>query len=86
MAQPFTTTARRFGGLFLLHEPQKITPMKTRIVKNWRTTLLGTALLIIAIVLLIFKTLTGGEFIALLPTILGLLFMPDTVFKIHRRD
>lgn len=60
--------------------------MKTRIVKNWRTTLLGTALLIIAIVLLIFKTLTGGEFIALLPTILGLLFMPDTVFKIQRRD
>ena len=60
--------------------------MKTRIVKNWRTTLLGTALLIIAIVLLIFKTLTGGEFIALLPTILGLLFVPDTVFKIHRRD
>ncbi len=60
--------------------------MKTRIVKNWRTTLLGLFLLAVAIVLLYLRTLTGGEFIALLPTILGLLFMPDSVFKIHRRD
>ena len=55
--------------------------MKTRIVKNWRTTLLGIILFIVSIVLLLFKTLTGGEFIALLPTILGLLFMPDSIFK-----
>ncbi|NCA77074.1 MAG: hypothetical protein EOM90_12145 [Alphaproteobacteria bacterium] len=54
--------------------------MKNRIVKNWRTTLLGLVLLFVAIVLLYLRTLTGGEFIALLPTILGLLFMPDSVF------
>jgi len=60
--------------------------MKNRIVKNWRTTLLGLVLLAAAIVLLYLRTLTGGEFIALLPTILGLLFMPDSVFRIQRRD
>lgn len=60
--------------------------MKTCIVKNWRTTLLGLVLLAVAISLLYLRILTGGEFIALLPTILGLLFVPDSVFKMQRRD
>jgi len=59
--------------------------MKTRILRNWRTSLLGLALLIIVIVLLFLKTITGGEFIALLPTILGLLYIQDTVFNVNPR-
>ena len=55
--------------------------MKTRLFRNWRTSLLGGALLVIVILLLFLKTNTGGEFIALLPTILGLLYVPDSVFK-----
>ncbi len=55
--------------------------MKTRLFRNWRTSLLGGALLAAAIILLSCRILTGSEFIALLPTILGLLYVPDTIFK-----
>ncbi len=55
--------------------------MKTRLVKNWKTSLLGIILLIVTIFLLYQKILKGGEFIALLPTILGLLYLPDTILK-----
>ncbi|MBL7139195.1 MAG: hypothetical protein ISS17_10530 [Bacteroidales bacterium] len=57
--------------------------MKTRILRNWRTSLLGLALLIIFIILLFTKSITGGEFIALLPTILGLLYVQDSIFKVN---
>ena len=57
--------------------------MKTRILRNWRTSLLGLALLIITIILLFKQTITGGEFIALLPIILGLLYVQDSVFKVN---
>lgn len=53
--------------------------MKTRVVRNWKTTLLGIALLITAVAMLYLDHLTGGEFIALLPTILGLLYLPDSI-------
>ena len=56
--------------------------MKTRILRNYRTSLLGLALLITTIILLFKQTITGGEFIALLPTILGLLYIQDSVFTI----
>ena len=55
--------------------------MKTRILRNWRTSLLGGALLVIMIILLFMRIVTGGEFTAILPTILGLLYVPDNIFK-----
>ncbi|MDD4589541.1 MAG: hypothetical protein PHG06_03780 [Parabacteroides sp.] len=55
--------------------------MKTRVVKNWKTSLLGIILLVVSVILLFLKILTGGEFIALLPTILGLLYLPDEILK-----
>ena len=58
--------------------------MKTRILRNWRTSLLGGALLVIMIILLFMRIITGGEFTAILPTIMGLLYVPDTIFKTTR--
>jgi hypothetical protein len=60
--------------------------MKTRLIRNWRTTALGILLLVITSVLLFLKILTGGEFIALLPTIIALLLSPDTILKNVTRD
>jgi len=59
--------------------------MKTRIFSNWRTSILGIALLITFIILLFFKSITGGEFAALFPTILGLLYVKDTIFKVNSK-
>ena len=58
--------------------------MKTRVVKNWRTSLLGIILLIVSIVLLSLRIITGGEMIALLPTIVGLILAPDSLLKGNR--
>lgn len=55
--------------------------MKTRVIRNWKTSLLGIALLIVSVILLFLKLLTGGEFIALLPTIIGLIYLPDTILR-----
>jgi len=55
--------------------------MKTRVVKNWRTSLLGVILLIVSIVLLSLRIITGGEMLALLPTIVGLILAPDSLLK-----
>lgn len=55
--------------------------MKTRMVKNWKTSLLGLILLIASTTMLYMKVITGGEMIALLPTIVGLLCAPDSLFK-----
>ena len=55
--------------------------MKIRIVNNWRTTLFGTVLLIVSVVMLLLKFISGGEFIALIPTIVGLLCAPDSMLK-----
>lgn len=55
--------------------------MKTRVLKNWRTTLIGGVLLVASLLLLLLRIITGGEFIALLPTIIGLLCAPDNVLK-----
>jgi len=58
--------------------------MKTRLFRNWRTSLLGGALLLTMILLLSNKIITGGEFVAILPTILGLLYVPDNIFKAQK--
>lgn len=57
--------------------------MKTRIFQNWRTSLLGFVLLILSSVLLFMKIITFGEFTAFLPTVIGLIYVQDTIFKIH---
>jgi hypothetical protein len=59
--------------------------MKIRIFTHWQTSLLGILLLIVAITLLFLKIITLGEFTAFFPTILGLLYVRDTVFKITPR-
>jgi len=55
--------------------------MKKRIISNWRTSLLGFILLATSVSLLYLRIMSGGEFIALLPTILGLLYLPDEVLR-----
>jgi hypothetical protein len=56
--------------------------MKDRILTNWKTTALGFTLLILTVVLLFMKIITLGEFSAFFPTILGLIYVRDTVLKI----
>ena len=55
--------------------------MKTRVVTNWKSSLLGLVLLIVAVVMLYLRIITGGEMVALLPTIVGLLCAPDSIFN-----
>jgi len=59
--------------------------MKERIFNNWKTSALGIILLVLAIVLLCMKIITLGEFSGFFPTILGLLYVRDTIFKINPR-
>ena len=59
--------------------------MKDRILNNWKTTGLGIILLILAVVLLFMRIITLGEFSAFFPTILGLIYVRDTVLKITSR-
>ena len=59
--------------------------MKERIFSNWKTTVLGIMLLVMAVVLLFMRIITLGEFSAFFPTILGLIYVRDTVFKITER-
>jgi len=57
--------------------------MKERIFNNWKTSALGIILLVIAVVLLFMRIVTLGEFSGFFPTILGLLYVRDTILKIH---
>lgn len=57
--------------------------MKERIFNNWKTSTLGIILLVIAVVLLFMRIITLGEFSGFFPTILGLLYVKDSIFKIH---
>ncbi len=56
--------------------------MKERIFNNWKTSALGIILLIAALVLLFMKIITLGEFSGFFPTILGLIYVRDTIFRI----
>ena len=60
--------------------------MKERIFNNWQTTTLGIILLILAVVLLFMRIITLGEFSAFFPTIVGLIYVRDTVLKITSKD
>jgi hypothetical protein len=55
--------------------------MKERIFNNWKTSILGLILLAITIVLLFMKIITLGEFSSFFPTILGLLYVKDTILQ-----
>ncbi len=57
--------------------------MKERIFNNWKTTALGIILLILAVVLLFMRIITLGEFSAFFPTILGLIYVRDTILKLN---
>ncbi len=57
--------------------------MKTRIFQNWRTSLLGLVLLILSSILLFMKIITFSEFTAFLPTVIGLIYVQDSIFKIR---
>ena len=59
--------------------------MKERIFNNWKTSALGIILLVIAVVLLFMRIVTLGEFSSFFPTILGLLYVRDTILKINPR-
>jgi len=56
--------------------------MRTRLFINWRSTLIGLVLLIVSLILVFHRIITFTEFTAFLPTILGLLYVQDTIFKI----
>ncbi|MEI6174935.1 MAG: hypothetical protein WCR01_14385 [Bacteroidota bacterium] len=54
--------------------------MKTRIIQNWKSTLIGLCLLLLSATLLWLKEITFTEFTAFLPTVLGLMYVRDEGF------
>ena len=60
--------------------------MKTRLFTNWRTSLLGALFLVISLSLVFNKIIAWSEFMAFLPTILGLLYVRDTIFKVNPKE
>lgn len=56
--------------------------MKYRVFKNWKTSIIGALLLIIAAVALFTGKATLAEFVAFVPFCLGLIYVKDSVFKI----
>jgi hypothetical protein len=56
--------------------------LKTRVIKNWRTTVIGIILLIFAGILTWNKSITWTEFIAFLPFCLTLIGVKDTLIGV----
>jgi len=81
----FATSVPHNFAIFFTFSPFKSAHMKERIFNNWRTSVLGIILLVIAVVLLFMRIITLGEFLAFFPTILGLLYVRDTVFRLNPR-
>jgi hypothetical protein len=57
--------------------------MKTRVIQNWQTSIIGIILLIHSSTLLCLRIITLSEFAAFFPTILGLLYVRDSIFKVN---
>jgi hypothetical protein len=57
--------------------------MKTRVIQNWQSSVLGVILLILSSTLLGLRIISLSEFAAFFPTILGLLYVRDSVFKVN---
>jgi len=60
--------------------------MKSRVFINWRTSLLGAFLLLVSLVLVFYKIIAWGEFMAFLPTIFGLLYVKDSIFQVKPKE
>ena len=57
--------------------------MKNRVFKNWKTSLLGLVLLIIMTALLFTDRMTWDQFWLTFPTVVGFIYVKDTIFKIE---
>ncbi len=55
--------------------------MKKRVFENWKTTFIGLALLIWTGIAVATKLATWEQAMLLLPTILGMIWVKDTVLK-----
>jgi hypothetical protein len=55
--------------------------MKTRVVKNWKSTVVGVGLLVGAGAFLWFGKITMGEFTAFVPVCAGFIWVKDSVFS-----
>ncbi len=55
--------------------------MKQRLIDNWKSTVIGIFLLAFSCLLVWFDKMTWTEFGVFLPTIIGFLWVKDTVFK-----
>jgi hypothetical protein len=56
--------------------------MKNRVFNNWKTSLLGLVLLTISAVAMLTGKATLTEFFISIPTILGLIYVKDSIFKV----
>ncbi len=61
--------------------PLKLINMKKRVFENWKTTFIGLALLIGTGIAVATKLATWEQAMLLLPTILGMIWVKDTVLK-----
>lgn len=57
--------------------------MKDRVFKNWRTSLLGLALIGVSTAALFMGYATFEQFAAFLPFCLGFIYVKDSVFKLN---
>jgi hypothetical protein len=55
--------------------------MKKRIFKHWKTSIIGVVLLAISAIALLTGKATMTEFYISLPTILGFIYVKDTILK-----
>jgi hypothetical protein len=55
--------------------------MKNRIFNNWKTSVLGLLLLAVSAVAMLTGKATMTEFYISLPTILGFIYVKDSIFK-----
>lgn len=52
--------------------------MNDRIIGNWKTTLIGIVLMLVALAFVWYGRITWGEFSAFLPTVFGLIWVKDS--------
>lgn len=60
--------------------------MKKRIIKNWRSSLMGLVLVIIATAAMYTDRIGWTEFLAFLPFALGLIYVQDSIFNPNPDD
>jgi hypothetical protein len=57
--------------------------MKNRVFKNWKSSILGLVLLGVSITAMLTGKATMTEFYISLPTIIGFIYVKDSVFKVN---